>query len=99
MPVDETPLVVRQTFDSGAAHAAVASIPLSACTTPRGPFGPGHADVFFTPETGSVLRVMVAAPFASGLTGMCVRSALMNARVAPFVGPARSVARNLVIAP
>lgn len=99
VPIDDVPIVSRQTFDSGAAHAVLASIPLSACTAPQGPFGAGRADVVFTPETGRVSSVMVASPFASGRTGMCVRSALMSARVAPFVGPARSVARNFVIAP
>jgi len=85
-------------FDANVARARVNAVSLQQCSVQEGPFGSGSATVTFSP-TGSVSDVTVAAPFAMGRAGTCVRRALMSVRVAPFAGGSRMVTRNFVIAP
>jgi hypothetical protein len=89
----------RGAFDESVARARVNAISLQQCSVQEGPFGTGNATITFDPLTGRVSNVAVASPFSMNRAGACIRGALMNARVSPFLGNARMVTRNFVIAP
>jgi hypothetical protein len=100
-PVKETPSAGVESFNTGAAKAALSAsaAQASSCKRPGGPTGSGKAVVTFA-TSGRVTSANVAgAPFAGTSVGGCIASVFRRARVPAFSGAPVTVSKSFSISP
>ena len=86
-------------FDRAASRAALEGVDVNACSTARGPSGPGHVKVVFRADGTVVSAVADTAPFQGTSTGDCVSAAFQSVRVPPFNGGSVRIGKRFAIHP